>query len=146
MGLHEEVNLILENHDLRKTSFRKDVLNVFLSNRGRALSSAELEDYLKEADRITLYRTLKSFEEKGVIHQAVDGSNLNKYALCSDDCSTGTHQDEHAHFHCSICGETQCLYHSLKTLEYRVPEKFVVTGSDVVLTGKCPKCVLADAE
>ena len=37
MGLHEEVNLILENHDLRKTSFRKDVLNVFLSNRGRVL-------------------------------------------------------------------------------------------------------------
>ena len=104
---------LLELHQLRKTDLRKNVLEIFLFNRGKALSNSDLEIELESSDRITLYRTLCSFEERGLIHQATDSSVTNKYALCDESCSIRIHNDKHAHFHCEKCGETICLYHAL---------------------------------
>jgi Fur family ferric uptake transcriptional regulator len=137
--MEKEILEKLEQSDLRKTAIRKEVLQLFLKNKGRALSSKEIEEALGQADRITLYRTLKTFEQSGVIHQAVDGTGTAKYALCLDDCSTHEHHDEHAHFHCLRCGKTICLEGNIEP-KVKVPEGYRVHHAHLVLEGECAEC------
>ena len=137
--MEKEILDKLEQSDLRKTAIRKEVLQLFLQHKGRALSSKEIEEALGQADRITLYRTLKTFEQSGVIHQAVDGTGTAKYALCLDDCTTHEHHDEHAHFHCLRCGKTICLEGPIEP-KVKVPEGYRVHHAHLVLEGECAEC------
>jgi Fur family ferric uptake transcriptional regulator len=129
----------LQSAGLRKTQMRKEVLQLFLSSPGQALSNRELEDVLEDADRITLYRTLKTFEQSGVIHQAVDGSGITKYALCTDDCTTHAHHDHHAHFHCRQCERTICL-EEVGSPRIKLPAGFEAEQIHLVVEGICDRC------
>jgi Fur family transcriptional regulator, ferric uptake regulator len=129
---------ILKKHSLRVTPIRTDVINIF-SAAGRALSSNDIETNLKDADRITLYRTLKSFEDKGIIHKAIDGTTTQKYALCEDECDEHHHHDEHVHFHCEKCENTFCLDH-VYVPQVIVPEGFVVRDTNMIVNGVCKDC------
>lgn len=129
----------LQAAGLRKTQMRKDVLRLFLSTPGRALSNRELEERLVDADRITLYRTLKTFEQSGVIHQAVDASGVTKYALCTDDCTTHSHRDEHAHFHCLKCDRTICL-EDVAQPQVSLPAGYRAEQLHLVVEGVCDRC------
>ncbi|MCB0641481.1 MAG: transcriptional repressor [Phaeodactylibacter sp.] len=140
--MREDVLQKLDDLDLRKTPIRKEVLQLFLEQKGRAFSSKEIEMALDNPDRITLYRTLKVFEQNGVIHQAVDGSGTAKYALCDDDCSDQCHHDDHAHFHCLNCGKTVCLEGKIEST-IKVPKNFQVEQTHLVLEGRCSDCVSA---
>jgi len=131
---------ILDRNGIRKTSIRQDVLSVFLENEDIALSNHELEGKLQESDRVTLYRTLKTFEKKGIIHQAIDGSGVNKYAMCHADCSEHEHLDNHAHFHCENCGKTLCL-EEIHTPKVNVPAGYKVDASYMVIQGTCKDCL-----
>ncbi|MCG8330032.1 MAG: transcriptional repressor [Chitinophagales bacterium] len=137
--MQEDIQKKLEKHHLRKTNMRREVLELFLQSKGKALSNRDIEQALKSADRITLYRTLKTFEEKGLIHQAVDNSGTAKYALCRDDCTVHEHHHEHAHFHCTNCDETICLEGAINP-QVKVPTGFVVEQTHLVLEGVCEKC------
>jgi len=131
----------LKHHGLRRTSFREDVLRIFDKAQGKALASGDIEAHLGERfDRITLYRTLKSFEEHGLVHQLIDIKGHAKYAICSHQCSVDHHDDKHAHFHCNNCGQTECLYESLKSLVYELPRGYEVDDTRVMLTGTCSQC------
>ncbi|MBA9079148.1 MULTISPECIES: hypothetical protein [Rufibacter] len=46
-----------------------------------------MEVDFEQADCVTLYRTLKTFEEKGLMQQVIDGAEPTKYALCQEDCT-----------------------------------------------------------
>jgi Fur family ferric uptake transcriptional regulator len=133
-----EVESILNKHKLRVTPFRTLVLSIF-STAGKALSSHDLELKIAEADRITLYRTLKSFEEKGIIHKAIDGTIIQKYALCDADCNEKHHHDEHVHFHCDKCENTFCLDH-VYVPSVRLPSGFSTRQINMVVNGVCKKC------
>ena len=135
-----DTSTLLKKHNLRKTAFRTEVLNLFLEKKGHAFAQSDIEEQLIDPDRITLYRTLRSFEEKGLIHQAYDSSGVNKYALCNDNCNEHSHEDSHAHFHCQTCGITQCLHESVSKLNLAVPNGYAVYTTDVVVTGICGNC------
>jgi Fur family ferric uptake transcriptional regulator len=137
--MDQKVIQILEGSELRKTNIRKEVLQLFIEQKGKALSSREIEESLDHPDRITLYRTLKTFEQSGVIHQAVDGSGTAKYALCSEDCDLHEHHDEHAHFHCLKCGKTVCLPGHFES-QINLPEGYKVEHTHLVLEGECKEC------
>ncbi|MEL7122081.1 MAG: transcriptional repressor [Bacteroidota bacterium] len=133
------IEKLLKDHKLRKTEIRIKVLELFMSE-DRALSQNDIEAKLLEADRITLYRTLKSFEKNGLIHKAIDGSERMKFALCSFDSNKKNgHKDKHAHFHCNSCGQTFCL-ESVSTPDVVVPKGYIVDTSHLVLNGRCEKC------
>ena len=71
---------LLRKHDLKRTVPRLSVLDV-LSSRKSAVSQPDLEEILgKDIDRVTLYRVLKAFEEKGIIHKIIDLSGRANYA------------------------------------------------------------------
>lgn len=131
---------ILKKHKLRVTPFRVDVLDIFFIAE-HALSAADLEAKLIDPDRITLYRTLKSFEEKGVIHKAIDGTSNTKFALCEAHCHEHNHKDEHVHFHCLKCENTFCI-DSVFIPDVSLPNGFKVTQTDMIVSGVCEKCVL----
>ena len=128
----------LKKHGPRHTVVREQVLQVFHHHR-EAISQSELEEQIGPVDRITLYRTLRTFEEKGLIHRAVDGTEKLKFALCHNGCSPGVHHDSHAHIHCDKCGRTQCLENVPVPGPVSVPG-FEVTTSYWVLQGVCAKC------
>ncbi|MBT8191615.1 MAG: transcriptional repressor [Saprospiraceae bacterium] len=137
--MEEVAKNILSQHKLRKTPFRIQVLDVFLKNGEQALSNARLESKLDDFDRITLYRTLKTFEKSGIIHQAIDGSNENKYALCHANCTEHNHHDNHAHFLCDQCGETYCIENVISP-GFKLPLNYSLKTVHIALGGTCSRC------
>ena len=130
---------LLKQGKLRTTNARRLVLEEFLKAGHTALSSSEIEKKIEDLDRITLYRTIKTFEESGIIHQAVDVSGRSKYALCSEYCSSHQHEDHHAHFYCKKCQKTICL-DDVKIPVINLPDNFKLEDSQLVLSGVCGTC------
>ncbi|PSR12405.1 MAG: transcriptional repressor [Bacteroidetes bacterium] len=137
--MEHRISDLLKKHGLRSTTMREEVLRTFFAANKRALDHPELERRLPHADRITLYRTLKTFAEKGLIHEVVDGGLATKYALCPDSCTEHQHHDEHAHFHCQDCGKTICL-EATATATVQVPTGFRVKQTHLVVEGSCDEC------
>src|SRR3954453_8531195 len=102
------VDDILRRNSLSVTESRKKILNLFLNVQG-ALAHGDIERKAGEKfDRVTVYRTLQTFVEKGIIHTIPTPDNSVRYALCKD-CTEGQHHDDHVHFVCNNCHKTICL-------------------------------------
>jgi Fur family ferric uptake transcriptional regulator len=129
----------LKKHQLSITDSRKKILSFFLES-GSALAHADIE--LKsstEFDRVTIYRTLQTFVEKGIIHTIPTADNSILYALCKDDCVAGHHHDDHVHFICDECGSTYCLDH-VSIPKVKLPKGFSAVQTNLVVSGVCNKC------
>ena len=129
---------ILIDHELRSTPQRTAVLKVFIDKK-KAMSLSDLNKFLgKEFDRITLYRTLNSFEEKGLIHKIADKESPS-YAICNHEAIAHTHDENHIHFKCNNCKMVQCL-ESIAIPEVKIPRKFKVENHNYIVEGLCDKC------
>jgi Fur family transcriptional regulator, ferric uptake regulator len=104
--MREDIEKELNKKNTKPTAMRLLVYD-FLSSVSHALSLTEIESHFYKADRITIYRTLKTFEEKGLVH-SIQENNTTKYRLCADGCDELTHRDWHLHFYCKICQKTTC--------------------------------------
>lgn len=132
-------DILLDQHKLKKTLPRARVLE-FLSSRNVATSQPDLEEVLgKEIDRVTLYRILKTFEEKGIIHRIIDMNGTATYAICKGECTDHHHNDEHVHFHCTNCGDVYCL-NSIHIPTLTIPQGFVINSIQLIATGICEEC------
>ena len=130
---------ILAEHGLRNTEARHGVLDVF-NKYDYALSHSDLEKELqKYFDRVTIYRTIHSFLDKGIIHKVIDDSESAKYALCADECSSDRHHDNHVHFKCAKCGNSECLNH-VQIPIINVPKGYLVSESNLLIEGVCGSC------
>ena len=143
MQLHsehiQEVNDILRRNQLSVTESRKSILELFIHSNG-ALAHADIEKRSGEKfDRVTVYRTLQSFMEKGIIHTIPTPDNSIRYALCKDDCHEGHHHDNHVHFVCNNCGVTTCL-DTVTVPEVRLPKGFKPTEVQMIINGVCEGC------
>jgi Fur family ferric uptake transcriptional regulator len=135
----KEAEQILVQKDISPTAMRLLVLE-FLLKQSSAISLSDVEKGLEPADRVTLYRVLKKFEEKGLAHSIDDGSGVPKYALCAEDCVAGHHHDLHVHFFCNACRETSCLPKS-KIPQVILPEGFASEEVNLMVKGTCRKCI-----
>jgi Fur family ferric uptake transcriptional regulator len=130
----------LKRNQLSITDSRKKILELFMRSNS-ALTHADIEKQSgTEFDRVTIYRTLQTFVEKGIIHTIPTTDNSVQYALCKDACTEGHHHDNHVHFMCDDCGTTYCLDH-VTVPAITLPKGFKVTQTDVVISGKCMNCV-----
>jgi Fur family ferric uptake transcriptional regulator len=135
----QQVDDILKKNQLSVTGSRKSILELFLHSKG-ALAHADIEKQTGEKfDRVTVYRTLQSFMEKGIIHTIPTSDNSIRYALCKDDCSEGHHHDNHVHFICTECNKTICL-DSVTVPEVKLPKGFKPLESQMVVSGICEDC------
>lgn len=138
-SLDSITDLILKNNQLSITVSRKRILELFLASSG-ALAHGDIEKKAGEKiDRVTVYRTLQSFLEKGIIHTIPTADNSIRYALCKDECSKGHHHDNHVHFVCNACGNTTCLEH-VTIPQVQLPEGFQPFDYQMVVTGLCEDC------
>jgi len=136
------VDELLRNNGLKKTATRKQVLEIYL-NTDHALSVADIEESLGDGvDRVTLYRTMSTFEEKGLLHKVHDDEGKLKYSLCSADCSAHQHHDHHLHFHCRNCGKTTCI-EKVPVPQVDGLDGFQVQDVYMVANGICKNCAQA---
>jgi Fur family ferric uptake transcriptional regulator len=137
--MDSQIERILKHSELSVTGGRKKILELFLHNPG-ALSHGDIEKRAGEKfDRVTVYRTLQIFLEKGIIHAIPTADNSILYALCKNDCSPIGHHDNHVHFICNFCGKMICL-ENVSIPELNLPPEFNATQVDVVISGICKEC------
>jgi Fur family transcriptional regulator, ferric uptake regulator len=130
---------ILKTYSLSITDSRKRILELFLDSKG-ALAHADIEKTIAATfDRVTIYRTLQTFVEKGIIHTIPTVDNSVKYALCKDECTAGHHHDNHIHFICDQCNITYCLDHVIIP-SVHLPNGFLAKQTDLVVSGICKNC------
>ena len=138
-SINLQVEHILKNNQLSVTGSRKKILQLFLAEPG-ALAHGDIEKKAGEKfDRVTVYRTLQTFVDKGIIHIIPTADNSIRYALCKDDCQEGHHQDHHIHFVCNNCGKTYCL-DDVVTPDIKLPKGYNAMHTEVVVEGVCKNC------
>ena len=83
-------------------------------------------------DRATIYRTLKKFKDKDIIHPIATESTITKYVLKKDP-------EEHLHFKCNHCGDIMCLP-EVQMSDYQLPPGFTKQESNFLVIGTCNSC------
>lgn len=137
--LTDSIDTILKDFNLRNTKCREEVLDLFLE-KNNALSNADIEDKVsKTFDRVTIYRTLKTFLSKGLIHKVLDDVGNPKYALCKDYCTKDQHKHQHVHFKCTQCSRTYCL-ENIQIPSFALPKGYSFVESNLLITGICIDC------
>ena len=132
------LNEILRRKHLSVTDSRKKILTLFLSSND-ALAHGDIEKKAGEKfDRVTVYRTLQTFVEKGIVHTIPTADNSVRYALCKD-CTEGHHHDDHVHFVCSNCEKTICL-DDIVSPRIELPAGFKAENVQVLIHGTCAEC------
>ena len=131
---------ILSKNGISRTEFRTELLNIFYSSN----ISLSIEDILKHFDysinKVTVYRSLDSFENKGLIHKVPDANNLKRYSLCREnECHANSHNHNHGHFICYSCNQTFCL-EEIKSPEITCMKGFYIKEFKLTAEGYCKDC------
>lgn len=135
---HPHSETLLKNFKLRSTPNRQEILDLFLI-RNYALSQSDIEKEIhNHPDRVTVYRTLKTFLDKGLIHKVLDDEGSLKYALCSEACQAPVHHHDHVHFKCLRCGQTNCL--NIEVPPVKLPKGYRAQEVNVLIQGICDRC------
>lgn len=131
---------LLKKKGLSVTEGRVRILSLFLASRG-ALAHGDLESQAGlSLDRATIYRTLQSFVEKGIIHQVPTTDNSLLYALCRhQDGPDHLHTDDHVHFICNECDKAVCL-DRVMVPRVKLPRGFRSDSSAMIVRGVCNVC------
>lgn len=133
----KETDNKLKIRNIKPTAMRELVLKV-LTEQDRAISLADIEHKFDNADKTTLYRTIKTFEENKLIHSIDDGTGSVKYALCKETCQCHP-EDLHVHFLCTKCHQTYCL-NDISIPSISLPVNFKLETINLVVKGICSNC------
>ncbi|HCU46647.1 MULTISPECIES: Fur family transcriptional regulator [Sphingobacterium] len=130
---------LLKQYHLKVTQPRLRTLET-ISTKKSAISQPELEKLIgKEIDRVTLYRVLASFEEKGILHKIFDLNGTATYALCSTNCSEHNHHDQHVHFICRRCNSVYCM-EEINLPKFNLPQGYKLETVAINALGLCDHC------
>jgi Fur family ferric uptake transcriptional regulator len=137
-SLESKASAVLRRKHLSITDSRKKILGLFLNHKD-ALAHADIERKAGEKfDRVTVYRTLQTFVEKGIVHTIPTADNAILYALCKD-CDEEHHHDDHVHFVCRSCNTTICL-DDIVSPDINLPQGYAADDVQVVINGICKDC------
>ena len=126
---------VLSQHGIRPTAVRILVYRA-VCHRSEAFSLADVEEWLPEMDRSSIFRALRLFAEHDILHQIDDGSGIEKYCVCR--CTNSRHLN-HIHFTCLKCGQTYCL-EDYQIPVVALPPGFVMEEAEYVIKGVCWQC------
>ncbi|TYP97643.1 Fur family ferric uptake transcriptional regulator [Sphingobacterium allocomposti] len=130
---------LLRENGLKVTPHRLRVLTE-ITQKDAAISQPDLEKIVgKDIDRVTLYRILSSFEEKGIVHKIFDLHGTATYAICTADCTENHHHDQHVHFICSVCNSVYCL-DEVSLPKIGLPPDFTLHAIALNAVGLCAHC------
>ena len=131
----------LKQAGLRVTEGRIAILDFFQKNSRIGITIHDLlAEFSSGFDKVTMYRTLHSFEEKGILHKVIDETGLERYAICEAHCHEDHgHQHEHVHFKCSACQKTECLDEQTEP-SLKLPKGYTKTEANYLILGVCREC------
>ncbi len=132
-----KVQKILKAVKLYRTECRTSILGILLEAT-KPLNQEQIAKRLgkKRFNKVTIYRTLDSFCEAGLVHKAF----MQKRALYFESAKDCTESQCHPHFTCTNCGVTYCLT-GMKLPMAKSPHKgFIIRRQQVRLEGLCPAC------
>lgn len=136
--MSKELENLLIAKLIKPTPARLLVLE-YLLKESAAVTLSDLEKAFPDADKVTLYRTLKTFEEQGMVHNIIADAEATKYALCEEACKPGAHLDLHVHFYCMSCKELVCLPKT-QLPQLTLPDNFQLSELSLVARGICDNC------
>lgn len=128
---------ILKQYAQRLTDSRVVLLNLLMES-PRAFALSEIESQLNVAmDRVTIYRTIQTFEEIGLVVRMV-----NRKGVCMYMFNHEAHNEEekHPHLRCRSCGKVVCLPALPKEYLNRL-EKYEIEEMYLLLEGLCSDCI-----
>lgn len=130
----EIITDFLKSHSLAGTAIRRQVLNQLWDDE-TALTQKEIEERLPpETDRVTLYRTLKLFTEKGILHKIVLNGDIQKFKKAGR-----FRKSDHAHFYCTNCHKLLCM--PLLDVDLsNLPQGFRFSSARIIVEGICDHC------
>ena len=127
----------LHKKHLKVTPARVHLISL-LEDSNSAVSFSDIQDKLVQYDRVTIYRSLNTLEDKGLIHKVQSDNNESYFALCEDSCTTHDHHHDHIHFSCKTCNKITCV--PIKN-EIKLDLKgYEVEEIKILVEGKCNKC------
>ena len=94
----------------------------------------------KALNKVTIYRTLESLVEVGLVHRAFMHERAWHFEL-ADHC---TETQCHPHFTCLNCEQTHCLTGISVPMAESPYKGFVIRHQQVRLEGLCPACARED--
>lgn len=136
--LHKKMENIeehLSHHGVKPTAVRIRVWKE-IHEQSETFTLADVERWMPEMDRSSIFRSLKLFAENHLLHIIDDGMGMQKYCVCR--CENGQHLN-HVHFSCVECGQTYCLEDSTIPV-VQLPAGFVMKEVEYIVKGICPKC------
>ena len=128
---------LLDKKEISVTPIRLLVLQVFLKH-PQAFSLKGLEEKLFFSERSTIFRTLQTFEKKGILHEIISSDGIKSYALCTD-CESEIHNDQHAHLKCKKCESVFCIPVAVNALVYTTSD-YQIDDIQVFINGTCAAC------
>jgi Fur family ferric uptake transcriptional regulator len=106
-----------------------------LSTHSVALSQKEIELKLSgPVDRVTLYRTLRLFVSRNLVHKITVDEQTVKYRLINPKRGL-----RHPHFHCRTCDRVLCLP-EINMPPLSLPQGFTQHSSNLLVEGICDDC------
>jgi Fe2+ or Zn2+ uptake regulation protein len=121
-------NKTIKEAGYKITRPRKIILEL-LEKRHHPLSVQEIHERLKgKVDLVSVYRTLKLFEELGFLHREENNGTIRYYLAIK----------AHHHIMCESCGHTECVpcHHNFSRIK-----GFDSIKHKLTLTGLCSGCV-----
>ena len=122
---------------LYRTECRTATLKVLLKI-SKPLSQGQIALRLDKShfNKATIYRTLESFCEVGLVHKVFVHKRAVHFEL-ADRCTAA---QCHPHFTCKSCGATRCLTGLSVPIVEGLKEGFVIHRQQIRLEGLCPLC------
>ena len=121
----------------RSTDAQRSILKI-LREQSEALSHDGITARMPEkVDRVTIYRILNRFVERGLAHRVVADDGRQYFASCEEGCGHGSAEHGHVHFRCVICDKVECLE---EPLQFSLPAGYVADNYNLMLSGTCGDC------
>lgn len=131
----ETAEALLRRAGVEPTGRRLAVIGVMLAA-GRALAPREILVGLGDLDatmnKVTLYRVLDLFVERGLAERHSSGDRSFRYCVAA--------RPGHHHFYCLRCGAMRCLDPALVRLRVEGLDDVAIERFEVRLDGVCPAC------
>ncbi len=132
---HENEEEHLLEHGVKPTAVRILIWRK-LQHKREAFALKDVEEWLPEMDRSSIFRTLRLFAEHQLLHELDDGMGQCKYCLCRCE---GEQHHGHVHFTCVKCGHTYCFEDQLIP-PVTLPANFELQEVEYLIKGVCEKC------
>lgn len=121
----------------RTTKQREVILEAF-EDAARPLNPAEAHELaqrtLPKIGIATIYRTIRLFEDEGLLHKVELPGEMPRYELHT------AAEHHHHHFRCDDCGKVYDIEGCLKGFDQMLPKGFKLRAHDITLYGGCAEC------